>query len=92
MLTMGTPMLHETKVSQMGMHQPLSTTQRVARHRAEMRAKGMRLKQIWVPDVRSEAFKAEARRQTRMIANSEYEADDMAFIDSLVDFTIWDTP
>ncbi len=73
----------------MGVHQPLSSRERVARYRAEMRAKGMRLKQIWVRDVKSEAFKAEARRQSLLIAHSEHEADDMAFIESLVDFNDW---
>lgn len=73
----------------MGVHQPLSSRERVARHRAEMRAKGMRLKQIWVPDVKSEAFKAEAHRQSLLIAQSEHEAGDMAFIESQIDFNDW---
>lgn len=69
----------------MGVHQPLSSRERVARHRAEMRAKGMRLKQIWVPDVKSEAFKQQALRDCIAINNSVHAADDMAFIESLID-------
>jgi Protein of unknown function (DUF3018) len=70
----------------MGMHQPLTTAQRVARHRAEMRAKGMRLKQIWVPDVRSEGFKARAQRESIAINLHPNAADDQAFIDSHFDW------
>lgn len=50
-----------------------------------MRAQGMRPLQIWVPDTRSESFKAEARRQCIAVANSPQEKDDLAFIDSLFD-------
>jgi DNA-binding LacI/PurR family transcriptional regulator len=73
----------------MGVHQPLSSRERVARYRADMRAKGMRLKQIWVPDVTSEAFKAEAHRQSLLVAHGEHEAEYMAFIESQVDFNDW---
>jgi Protein of unknown function (DUF3018) len=73
----------------MGVHQPLSTRERVARHRADMRAKGLRLKQIWVRDVKSDAFKAEARRQSLLISQCERDADEMAFIESLLDLNDW---
>lgn len=73
----------------MGVHQPLSTRERVARHRADMRAKGLRLKQIWVRDVKSDAFKAEARRQSLLISQCERDADEMAFIEALLDLNDW---
>ena len=73
----------------MGIHQPLSSRERVERHRADMRAKGMRLKQIWVPDVRSEAFLEQARLDCIAINNSPHAADDMAFIESLIDYSDW---
>jgi Protein of unknown function (DUF3018) len=73
----------------MGVHQPLSSRERVARHRAEMRAKGLRLKQIWVRDVKSEAFKEQARRDCIAINNSPHAGDDMAFIESQIDFNDW---
>lgn len=59
---------------------------KVRNHRARMRAKGMKLVQFWVPDTSSAEFKAEARRQSRLIAGSPHEADDQAFVDSLSDF------
>jgi hypothetical protein len=47
-----------------------------------MRKRGMKLIQIWVPDPKSPYFAAEARRQARLIAQSPYEKEDQAFIDS----------
>lgn len=58
---------------------------KVQKHRERMRARGMRPVQIWVPDVRSPAFKLEARRQSLVVANSEGEKEDQAFIDSVAD-------
>jgi hypothetical protein len=51
-----------------------------------MRAKGMKLVQFWVPDTRSRAFKAEARRDSLLIANSPWDADEQAFVDSISEF------
>lgn len=59
---------------------------KVRDHRARMRAKGMKLVQFWVPDTSSAEFKAEARRQSRLIARSPHEGEDQAFIDSLSEF------
>ena len=39
--------------------------------------------QIWVPDTRSEAFRANARRQAQAVARSSHEAEDQAFIDAV---------
>jgi len=63
-----------------------SSRDKVRDHRARMRAKGMKLVQLWVPDTSSAAFKVEARRQSRLIAQSPHEADDQAFIDSISEF------
>ena len=65
-----------------------SSRDKVRNHRARMRAKGMKLVQYWVPDVSSPEFKAEARRQSKLIADSPHEADDQAFVDSISEF--WD--
>ena len=61
---------------------------KVRNHRARMRARGLRPVQYWLPDVRSAAFKAEAHRQSRAIADGEHEAEDQAFIDAISEF--WD--
>lgn len=60
-----------------------ATRKKVSAHRARMRAQGMRLLQIWVPDTRSPEFAKEARRQSRAVARSHQEKDDIAFVDSL---------
>ncbi len=60
-----------------------STRDRVRQHRERLRRQGMRPIQIWVPDVRSPEFAAEAHRQSLAIAQSEGEADDQAFVDAI---------
>jgi hypothetical protein len=61
----------------------LSSREKVRRHRARLRAQGLRPIQIWVPDTRSPRFAAEARRQSKLIAESAAEAQDQAFVDSI---------
>lgn len=61
----------------------VSSKGRVATYRIRMRAKGMRLVQFWVPDVRSPKFAAEARRQSLAVAKSKHEKKDQAFIDAV---------
>jgi Protein of unknown function (DUF3018) len=60
---------------------------RVRRHRARLRAQGLRPIQIWVPDVSSPSFGLEAHRQPAIVATSPSAEDDQAFIDELTD---WD--
>jgi len=57
---------------------------RVKEHRDRLRSQGLRPIQIWVPDVRSPSFAAEAHRQAAAVAASEHAADDQAFIDAIV--------
>jgi hypothetical protein len=64
-----------------------SSRQKVREHRARLRAQGLRPIQIWVPDVRTPEFQAEAHRQSLAVSTSPHEADDQAFIDSISD---WD--
>ncbi len=64
-----------------------AATARVRKHRESLRAAGLRPIQIWVPDVRSKHFAAQARRQSRAIARSGQEQDDLAFIESIADWT-----
>lgn len=52
---------------------------RVARHRAAMWARGYPLKQFWLPDVRTSAFKAQALRDARLIVTSAACGDDLGF-------------
>jgi hypothetical protein len=66
---------------------PKSSRDKVRAHRERLRQQGFRPVQIWVPDVRSAAFQAEAHRQSLAIANSSYEAQDQEFIDAMSDRT-----
>ena len=58
---------------------------RVRAYRERMRARGLRPIQIWVPDTRTAAFRAEAHRQSRAVAESELARDDQDFIDAISD-------
>jgi hypothetical protein len=51
---------------------PTSMTSReeVQAHRERMRHQGLRAMQIWVPDVRSPAFRVAAHRQSLAVARS----------------------
>jgi DNA-binding LacI/PurR family transcriptional regulator len=62
-----------------------SSRQRVSSYRQQLRRQGLRPIQLWVPDVRSEAFAAEAHRQSLAVAHSPREAEDQAFIDAISD-------
>lgn len=65
---------------------PSSSRDKVRNHRQRLRSQGLRPIQLWVPDVRAAEFKAEARRQSRLVALSPHEAEDQAFIDSISEF------
>jgi hypothetical protein len=56
---------------------------KVRQHRERLRRQGLRPIQIWVPDVRSPAFAAEARRQSLAVANSPHAKTDQDFIDAV---------
>lgn len=59
----------------------VSVKDRVKAHRERMRAQGLRPIQIWVPDVRSPEFAAEAHRQSALVASAA--SDDMEFVESI---------
>ncbi|MGA3317243.1 MAG: antitoxin MazE family protein [Candidatus Korobacteraceae bacterium] len=56
---------------------------KVRAHRERLRRQGLRPIQIWVPDVHSPEFAAEAHRQSLAVANSAQEKDDQDFIDAI---------
>jgi hypothetical protein len=63
-----------------------SSRLKVREHRKRLREQGLRPIQIWVPDVRSQAFRSEAHRQSRLVAGSPQAYEDQAFIDSISDW------
>jgi hypothetical protein len=66
----------------------MAVRERVSAHRARLREQGLRPVQIWVPDVRSAEFSAEAHRQSRLIADASRRTDDQDFVDAIS--TDWD--
>lgn len=58
------------------------SAERVRAHRARLRAAGLRPIQIWVPDVRSPEFAAEAHRQSGAVAAASHAGEDQLFIDA----------
>ena len=60
---------------------------KVREHRERLRGQGLRPIQIWVPDVRSPAFRSEAHRQSAAAAASAHAREDQAFVDAVTD---WD--
>ena len=65
-----------------------STTSRdkVRVHRARLRHQGLRPIQIWVPDVHTPKFQAEAHRQARAVATSARAREDQIFIEAVTDW------
>ena len=58
---------------------------KVRTYRERMRARGLRPIQIWVPDTRTPAFRAEAHRQSLAVAKSTHADEDQAFIEAITD-------
>ena len=63
----------------------MTSREKVRAHRARLRAQGMRSVTLWVPDMSSPKFAAEARRQCLLANNSRYAAVDQAWADAMVD-------
>ena len=63
-----------------------SSREKVRAHRARLRAQGLRPIQIWVPDVRTAAFRKAAHKQSVAVAQSSHAAADQAFIDAVSEF------
>ena len=66
---------------------PKPSRVKVREHRERLRRQGLRPIQIWVPDVRAPAFRAEAHRQSLAVAASSRAHEDQAFIDAVSTFT-----
>ena len=67
----------------MNEHRRIGSRERTARHRARMREKGYRLKQIWVPDLRRPEVLARLQAEALAIARSPEEPEEQAWVDSV---------
>jgi hypothetical protein len=50
-----------------------------------MKANGMRLIQMWVPDTRTAEFAKRAKRQSLLANRSPHAAEDQAWVDAMLD-------
>ena len=62
---------------------PQTSREKVRAHREQMRKRGFRLVQLWLPDTRSKEFAERAHRASLAIAHSASDAEDQAFLDSV---------
>ena len=62
---------------------------RVQKHRANLKAQGMRPVQIWVPDTRSAQFAAECKRQSALLAADPQEHETLDWLDQITDTEGW---
>ncbi len=69
-----------------------STRNKVRAHRRRLRQQGLRPIQIWVPDMRSPSFAAEARRQSLAVSRSPHAREDQDFIDALSEGALSEGP
>lgn len=62
---------------------------RVRKHRARLRAAGLRPVQIWVLDVRRSGFAEECNRQARLLRDDSHEAETLAWMAEAGDTKGW---
>ena len=65
---------------------PRPSRTKVRRHRERLREQGLRPIQIWVPDMRTPTFRAEAHRQSLAVAAGAQAHEDQAFVDAVADW------
>jgi len=64
--------------------------ERVQKHRDAMRAAGLRLVQIWVPDSRRPGFAEECRRQSLMLHDDAHEKEMLDLLEANADREGWE--
>ena len=66
-----------------------STSERVQKHRAALRASGLRPVQIWVPDTRRAGFAEECRRQSLLLRDDAHERETADWLEAVADHEGW---
>ena len=69
----------------MGVHETLTGAQRTARYRAAKRAKGLRLKQFWLPDLSDPEVREKIRQSVAEINRRDRESGIMEEIEAMAD-------
>jgi len=66
-----------------------AVTDRVRKHRDQLRADGLRPVQFWLPDTRSESFRQKCERESLALVNDPLEAETLAWIAEVADTEGW---
>ena len=66
-----------------------TAAERVQKHREALRAAGMRLVQMWVPDTRRADFALECRRQSGLLRGDAQEAEVQDWLRAVADTEGW---
>jgi Protein of unknown function (DUF3018) len=69
----------------MGIHETLTGAQRTARYRAAKRAKGLRLKQFWLPDLSDPDVREKIRQSVAEINRRDRESGVMEEIEAMAE-------
>ena len=67
----------------------MPNSQRVQKHRASLRASGLRPVQIWVPDTRRAGFADECRRQSLALKGDAHEVETLEWLEAVADTEGW---
>lgn len=67
-----------------------SSSARVQKHRENLRHKGLKLVQIWVPDSHRKGFKEECRRQALLTKQDEHNLEIDTLIQKSADLRGWE--
>ncbi|MDG5494482.1 antitoxin MazE family protein [Niveispirillum sp. BGYR6] len=68
----------------------MSSASRVQKHRAQLRAAGLRPIQIWVPDTRRPGFAEECRRQSLSLRDDAQEREVGEWLEQVGDRDGWE--
>ena len=67
-----------------------TTAERVQKHRDNLRKKGLKPVQIWVPDTRKEGFAEECKKQSLIAKDLDQEINMDNFIEDASDLKGWE--
>ncbi len=68
----------------------MQVAERVKKHREKLREKGLRPRQIWVPDTRLPEFIAKCKAQSKMLKDDPQEKEVLTWIEEGVELSGWE--
>jgi len=67
----------------------VAVTERVRKHREQLRAEGLKPVQIWIPDTRLASFRQKCERESLSLIADPLEAETLAWIAEVADTDGW---